>query len=229
MKKQTLFATGTTLRADGDTVTLTPADKPALALATRLTYKWYDDSSFAGRKGYRCRFKTDLSPDQMETLTALCMRISPGKIRGFDFNTSSGGPYYDLYTDSTFEMHARDLIGQLADLYRQVSDLPDSVDDDKFKETNGQTATVPPKNYVPPLCYHVPFNLDAWQQRHQTTAQVNTIDAHADADRAEADRLAALADQARQKARLLLVARIAAIAAVILLVIILLAVILKKK
>lgn len=226
MKKQTLFATGTTLRADGDTVTLTPADKPALALATRLTYKWYDKSSFEGRDGYRCRFKTDISPDEMKALTDLCMRIS-AKIRGFDFNLR--GPYYDLYTDSTFEMHARDLIEQLADLYRQVYSLPDSVDDDKFKETNGQTVPIPPKNYVPALIYHVPFNLDAWQQRHQTTAQINTIDAHADADRAEADRLAALADQARQKARFLLVARIAAIAAVILLVVILLAVILKKK
>lgn len=225
MKKQTLFATGTTLRADGDTVTLTPADKPALALATRLTYKWYDKSSYAGRKGYRCRFLADLSHDEMKALTDLCMKISPGKIRGFEFS----GTYYDLYTDSTYEMHARDLIEQLADLYRQVYGLPDSVDDDKFKETNGQTVPIPPKNYVPPLCYHVPFNLDAWQQRHQTTAQTNTLDAQADADRAQADRLAALADQARQKARLLLVARIAAIAAVILLVVILLAVILKKK
>ena len=33
MKKQTLFATGTTLRADGtNPITLTPADLPVLAL-----------------------------------------------------------------------------------------------------------------------------------------------------------------------------------------------------
>ena len=211
MKKQTLFATGTTLRADGDTVTLTPADKPALALATRLTYKWYDKSSYAGRKGYRCRFKTDISPDQMETLTALCMRISPGKIRGFEFS----GTNYDLYTDSTYEMHARDLIEQLADLYRQVSGLPGSVDDDKFQETNGQTVRIPQKNYVPPLCYHVPFDRAAWEQRHKSTANINIIDAQA--------------EQAEQKARLLKVARIAAVAAVVLLVAILTAVILKKK
>ncbi len=228
MKKQTLFATGTTLRADGDTVTLTPADKPALALATRLTYKWYDKESYAGREGYRCRFKTDISPDQMKTLTDLCMKISPGKIRGFEFNTI-GGHYYDLYTDSTFEQHARDLIGQLADLYRQVSGLPDSVDDDKFQETNGQTVRIPQKNYVPPLWYHVPFDRAAWEQRHKSTANINIIDAQASAEQSKAALEKAQAEQAEQKARLLKVARIAAVAAVVLLVAILLAVILKKK
>ena len=228
MKKQTLFATGTTLRADGDTVTLTPADKPALALATRLTYKWWDSESYAGRDGYRCRFKTDISPDEMKALTDLCMKISPGKIRGFEFNTI-GGHYYDLYTDSTFEQHARDLIGQLADLYRQVSGLPDSVDDDKFQETNGQTVRIPQKNYVPPLWYHVPFDRAAWEQRHKSTANINIIDAQASAEQSKAALEKAQAEQAEQKARLLKVARIAAVAAVVLLVAILLAVILKKK
>ena len=225
MKKQTLFATGTTPRADGDTVTLTPADKPALALATRLTYKWWDSESYAGRDGYRCRFKTDISHDEMKALTDLCMKISPGKIRGFEFS----GTNYDLYTDSTYEMHARDLIEQLADLYRQVSGLPDSVDDDKFQETNGQTVRIPQKNYVPPLWYHVPFDRAAWEQRHKSTANINIIDAQASAEQSKAALEKAQAEQAEQKARLLKVARIAAVAAVVLLVAILTAVILKKK
>lgn len=228
MKKQLLFATGFHY-AEGDPVFLTPDDKPTLALATRLTYKWCDSESYAGRDGYRCRFKTDLNRDEMEALTKLCMRISPGKIRGFEVNLSFGGPYYDLYTDSTFEMHARDLIGQIADLYSQVSGLNDSVDDDKFQETNGQTVTVDRKNYVPPLHYHVPFDRAAWEQRHKTTANINIIDAQASAEQSKAALQKAEAAQAEQKARLLKVARIASVAVVVLLVATLTLVIIKKK
>ena len=110
-----------------------------------------------------------------------------------------------------------------------VAGLPPAVDGDEYEADNGLTVFVRPKNYTPRIEYRVPFDRAAWQQRHQTTAEVKTIDARANADQAEADRLAALADQAGQKARLLKVARIAAVAAVILLVVILLAVILKKK
>lgn len=227
MKKQTLFATGTTLRADGtNPITLTPADLPVLALIPQLSYKDSGDCTYNSRDAFRCRYKCpDLSIADRKKIGILCMRLMP-EIVGYDTNYFG---YFCLYNDTTYKFLARDTVGLLQQLHPMVAGLPPAVDGDEYEADNGLTVFVGPKNYTPRIEYRVPFDRAAWQQRHQTTAEVKTIDARANADQAEADRLAALADQAGQKARLLKVARIAAVAAVILLVVILLAVILKKK
>lgn len=227
MKKQTLFATGTTLRADGTKpITLTPADLPVLALLPQLSYKDSGECTYNSRDAYRCRYKCpDLSIADRKKIGILCMRLMP-EIVGYDTNYFG---YFCLYNDTTYKFLARDTVGLLQQLHPMVAGLPPAVDGDEYEADNGLTVSVGPKNYTPRIEYRVPFDRAAWQQRHQTTAEVKTIDAQAEAEQAEADRLAALADQAGQKARLLKVARIAAVAAVILLVVILLAVILKKK
>ncbi len=227
MKKQTLFATGTTLRADGNYVVLGPDDKDALALTVQVSKSQSPKGHYNGRDAFKVRLKAHgLSFDQKAEVYRLLKKIMPNQIMGWEDGTEG---FFFIYSDRTYQFLVTDTLALCQELYGKIAELPRVVDADEFQATDGLTTSVGPVNYTPVIHYHVPFNLDAWQQRHQTTAQINTIDAQAEADRAEADRLAALADQARQKARLLLVARIAAIASVILLVVILLAVILKKK
>lgn len=227
MKKQTLFATGTTLRADGDYVVLGPDDKDALALTVQVSKSQSPEGHYNGRDAFKVRLRANgLSYYNKEKVAKLLQKIMPHQIMGWEDGSND---YFYVYSDRTYQFLVTDTLALCQELYGKIAALPPAVDADEYQATDGLTTSVGPVNYTPVIHYHVPFDLPAWQQRHQTTAQINTIDAQADADRAEADRLAALADQARQKARLLLVARIAAIAAVILLVVILLAVILKKK
>ncbi len=227
MKKQTLFATGTTLRADGtNPITLTPADLPVLALLPQLSYKDSGDCTYNSRDAYRCRYRCpDLSIADRKKIGILCTRLMP-EIVGYDTNYLG---YFCLYNDTTYQFLARDTVGLLQQLHPMVAGLPPAVDGDEYQAANGLTVSVGPKNYTPRIEYRVPFDRAAWQQRHQTTAQVNTTDAQAEAEQANAALQKAQATQAQQKAKLLKTARIAAVAALVLLVAILTTVILKKK
>ena len=108
MKKQTLFATGTTLRADGtNPITLTPADLPVLALLPQLSYKDSGKCTYNSRDAYRCRYKCpDLSIEDRKKIGILCMRLMP-EIVGYDTNYSG---YFCLYNDTTYQFLARDTV-----------------------------------------------------------------------------------------------------------------------
>ena len=227
MKKQTLFATGATNLAEGNHVVLTPDDKPALALTTQVSKSQSPEGRYNGRDAFKVRLRANgLSYYDKEKVAKLLQKIMPHQIMGWEDGSND---YFYVYSDRTYQFLVTDNLALCQELYGKIAALPPAVDADEDQATDGLTESVGPANYTPVIQYHVPFDHAAWQARHRQNAEIQTIDAQADADRAEADRLAALADQARQKARLLLVARIATIAAVILLVVILLAVILKKK
>ena len=225
MNKQTLFATGGTHRADG-AVALTPADKGVLELATRLTYRFSDSARYDGRKGYRARFEPkNLTLDQMRSLAALCMQVSP-MVRGF---YRVQGYYFDLYTDSTYQFHAKELVEHLSRLYSQVRGLPDMVDDDQYLPTAGRVVSVPAEHHVPSLDYIIPFDRAAWEARHRQQAEVDTADAEAKRKQAEADQAEADAQRTAQKARLMKTLRVALVALAIATVVVILALIIKKK
>lgn len=200
MKKQILFADG------GSAPELGPADKTALAATAYLEYSYYDRVTLNKQKVFRTRLiKRGVNQSSLKALGNLCKRID-SNIVGFD---ETGIKFFDLYSSHSYEFYGRNLIEELRKLYSNVATLPSVVDDDQFRESNGQVVTEGPKNFCPMVAYRVPFDLKAWEARHKTTAEVNTIDAKAAQETAEADLAAANADREAQKAKLVKAVRVA--------------------
>lgn len=199
MKKQILFADG------GSAPELGAADKAALAATAYLEYSYYDRVTLNKQKVFRTRLiKRGVNQSSLKALGNLCKRID-SNIVGFD---ETGITYFDLYSSHSYEFYGRNLIEVLRELYSKAAPLPSVVDDDQFYESNGQVVTAGPKNYCPMVAYRVPFDLKAWEARHKTTAEVNTIDAKAAHEAADAAHRQAEADREAQKAKLVKAVRV---------------------
>jgi len=220
-QKQILFADGRKhiLYADGraaagEYAVLGPEDLPALAALSRLSYKFSDTATYGGRKGYRARYKAAGLDGTAKDAAAKLLKKAMPEIRGVEVNLSAGGPYWDIYTDTSYQFLARDTVEVLQQLYGRVNGLPKVVDADEYEPTNGQTVSAGPKNYTVRMDYRVPFDREAWKRRHAEAAKVLTDDSEAARKKAEALRVQAEADQAAQKAKLMKAARVAVVAAV---------------
>lgn len=206
-KKQILFATGTA----GQTALLTPADRGVLAVASELS-KHHTESrmkKYNGRDLYWAYFsRKNLTDPQLNAFGSLCQRISPA-VEYYGFRND----YFVLYTSTAYRFYGAELVEALKKLNSQVAGLPATVSDDQYRATDGRTISVRLANVALTLSYTIPFDEAAWQLRHQTDAEVQTVDAAAKLKQAEADQSAATAKQAEQKAGLMKTLRVALVAA----------------
>ena len=228
MKKQILFATGGTHRADG-VVALTPADKAALAVATvvsKHSTSKKNNQRYRGRSGYYACLNNanGITKAQADALGNLCKKLSP--YIG-DYGLENG--YFTLYTTSSYRFYGADMLEGMRKLYSQISGLPATVDDDQYIATNGRVEIVQCPNISLKLEYKIPFDYDAYQARHQKQNETDTADAETKKKQAEADQAEADAQKAAQKAKLMKTLRVALIALAVVAVVVVLALIIKKK
>lgn len=213
--KRILFADGRA--AAGDHAVLDPDDLPALAALSRATYSFTDTATYRTQTGYRGVFACPLmDATALEAVGALLKKVMNPEIRGVSDGTISMKPYLYIYTDKTYQFLAKDTVEMLQQLYSKVRGLPEVVDADEFAATNGRTESVGPKNYTVRIDYHVPFDRKKWEERHKMEAETLERDSKAAQVKAEAARIAAEAEQAEQKARLMKTARLGVLAAVVL-------------
>ena len=233
MKKQTLFATGSLMGADGraktDVAILTPDDKTALELVSKLSYVYSRKCTYHMHDAYEVCFKVPgFDWEKRKKVFTLCKNVMR-EFQGFYHDDRGTENEILFYTDSTYQFLAKDTVEHLQVLFAKISGMPQKVDDDEFEATDGRIVTVEPKNYTVRIDYRIPFDRAAWEKRHKNKAEVDTIDAAAASATAEAARKAAEASQAEQRAKLLKAARIGVTAAVVLLIVFLVVVIAKKK
>ncbi len=231
MKKQILF------RADGGngpkTVNLLPRNLEALKYVNMLMYVSWNRAdkgktfNCAGRACYKTTFvASSLSSENAKTAFSILQNTLGGDVVK-DYGRTGGR--LDIYssTDSSYVV-VRSMVEAMQKLYSQVSNLPATTSEDRYRETNGQTVTVTVPNTLIELVYTVPFDLAAWEQRHKTTAQVVTSDAQAKQKQEEANKTEAEAKKEASKAKLMKVGTLAAIVAVLAFVVFLVVKILKK-
>lgn len=214
MKKQILFAIGGTHLASGSQAVLSPDDLPSMKPAAYITKKFSDKEKYSGRSGYRTRFDVgSVDVVAQKRLGELCMRLGGESVRGY----STGNRYLDIYVDDSYQFRAANLVDAIHNLYSKVAALPQKVDDDQYYETSGQIVKESVRDIGLTLVYTVPFDMEAWQSRHQKANETKRDDAETQKQQAESDLKKNEADLAAQKAKNQKALRIVAVAAAVLL------------
>lgn len=206
MKKQRLF------KADGaGTTILGPLDKAAvLSIAKNWGYQYsekadsflHGDPFGSGNRGwYAGRFSYNGKYADLQRDLGLFK-----KLLGDHYCDYMGERTVSIYTDSTYQFNAKDVVTVCQEMAKVIEGWPDKTTAEADRE-KGYRQWAMSKNYLGTVVYRIPFD-------ESTYAANKSAVADADKKRSDADKTQAEADKAKAEAGTMKAVRIGVVAVV---------------